>query len=498
MHSYMISLSQVCTALNLPAPSKELWFQNLCTDTRHLGPHDLFIAIPGKSFDSQAIVEKAISHQARCILTQDPSLQNLQNEECLILTVPDGNKAMRTLCPLFYPHLPTYSVAVTGTDGKTSVTHLWKQLWQFQGIPSAAIGTMGIHSSVPLQGCDYPEDLSTPPNPHLMKILSELKKVGIDHVAFEASSHALHQKRLHPLQIPVGVFTNFTRDHLDYHHTIENYWQAKISLFKNYITESAVLFNGLPHLESFAQLDKGLTLVYYGPKNQSRPDQHNVTYECLGIANQGASFGQNVAFHVGPYIWESFIPLIGEFQIANLTGALATFFLQGGDLQTIIPLLSQLTPIKGRMEYAGTYKGGHIYIDFAHTPDGLENALKTLRPYTKGKLGLAFGCGGQRDAGKRSLMGKVAAHQADWAIITDDNPRNEDPNSIRREILKGCPTGIEVPAREEAIRKGMDQLTEGDILLIAGKGHEAYQIIGCERKPFSDRDWVQKYIQNID
>jgi UDP-N-acetylmuramoyl-L-alanyl-D-glutamate--2,6-diaminopimelate ligase len=488
----MIALSEVCTILGLPTVSKELWFDELCTDTRQLEPHNLFIAIPGRSFDAPTIITKAIHKGARCILTQE---DHASHPDCLILTVPDARRAMEILCSLFYPTLPTYTMAVTGTDGKTSITHLWKQLWELQGVPSAAIGTMGVHSSVPTQTCDYPEDMSTPPNPHLMKILSDLKKVGVDHAAFEASSHALHQKRLAPLQIPMGIFTNFTRDHLDYHGTLEAYWQAKISLFQEYITESAVLFNGLPHLDSFPKLNKNIDFLYYGPKSQKIDNHHNATYQCLTIETRQSALGQNVSFHIGPYIWESFIPLIGEFQIANLTGALAAFFIQGGDLQAIIPLLPKLVPIKGRMDYAGTYNGGHIYVDFAHTPDGLENALKTLRPYTSGKMGVVFGCGGQRDVGKRPLMGKIAYEHADWVMITDDNPRNEDPQTIRTSILKECPTGIEVFPRERAIKEAMDLLSPGDILLIAGKGHETVQIIGSERIPFCDVTWIHTYIQ---
>lgn len=482
----MVLFADIVQALKIPPQDRPLAFDHLCHDTRWLGPDDLFIVLPGSNFSAEDLIGKAFRAGAKAVVA------DISFEDSRLIKVPDVKKALQSLIPLFYPRSPYHRLAVTGTDGKTSTTHLWQQLWALIGVSSAAMGTMGISSSIELS-CPFP-DLTTPSYLTFCRIFDELAARDIQHVSFEASSHALDQGRLDSLSAPIGIFTSFSQDHLDYHKTLEQYWQAKCHLFTRHISQTALLFNGLHRHEDLAQLCHHLSVMYYGPKAKAVPYAMNATYEILPSSS---IHGHQVNFHIGPHLWESWIPLVGEFQIANLLAALCAFYLQNGSLESLIPLLGELKPIRGRMDYRGHYNGGDIYIDFAHTPEGLVNVLKALRPYTRGKLGLIMGCGGQRDQTKRSLMGHIAHTYADWVIITDDNPRYEDPEAIRKDILGSCPKGQEIFPREKAILWGMKALEPGDVLLIAGKGHEEVQIIGNERKKFSDHTWVEELLQSF-
>jgi UDP-N-acetylmuramoyl-L-alanyl-D-glutamate--2,6-diaminopimelate ligase len=290
------------------------------------------------------------------------------------------------------------------------------------------------------------------------------------------------------------MFTNFSQDHLDYHSTLYAYWRAKWTLFTDYMVTHApcyaLIHNSIPiSLADQERIAPNVSVIRYGHYSQSIPGAHNATYRIVDTSAQG----QMVEFHVMDQTWLSWVPLLGVFQISNVLGALIAFACSGGNLATVIPALSHLKPLLGRMEYICTYNGAHIYVDYAHTPQGLTLALQALRPCTKGKLGVVFGCGGDRDGSKRPLMGNVAAMYSDWAIVTDDNPRSEDPAMIRQHVLVGCPRAQSISPRQEALRQAMACLEPGDCLLIAGKGHETTQIIGSHVLPYSDQECVRRY-----
>lgn len=487
----MVCIEKLLQALNLSANISNLSFTNLCHHTRQLGPNsylsDLFIAIPGKNYSSKDLVQKALEYNPKAIITDDNS-SCYDQINCPVIVVPNVRDAVKILCPIFYPILPDHIVAITGTNGKTSVACLLHQLWQLEGTPNAIVGTLGVISSPSLPNTFSYDSLTTPEAITLYDILNECVQQKINHVAFEASSIAVDQDRIAPLKAHLGIFTNFAEDHLDYHRNLDNYLKAKKRLFTDYVSEQALFFHEVLDADILGYTSKNLKTFCYGLENSNFLGCF--TYKILS-QQEG---GQFVRFTFGEKQWNSFIPLIGEFQIRNLLAALCAFYLRGGDLDCIIPNLLKLGPIKGRLEYVGRYNDSNIYIDYAHTAEALKQALISLRPYTKGKLVVVFGCGGQRDQNKRQIMGAIANQYADFVIVTDDNPRNEDPASIRKSILSNCPKGIEIARRETAISVGMKNLCAGDILLIAGKGHETTQTVGTESVFFSDHVWVHSYL----
>lgn len=480
-----VSLNDILSALALPLSSKEVFFTGLCQDTQLCQPQELLVVRKGENFSTEDILQKAAFSAVKYLVTDHPSFPEIPG--ITFLRVPNLFKALAPLYALFYPDLPRHIVGVTGTDGKTSVNHCLIQLWERVQLNYCTIGTLGVSAHPELSKSFSFPGTTTPCADIFYQIMSECVRQSIDHVVFENSSHALFQGRVLPLQLSTAIFTNFSQDHLDYHKTMTSYWQAKCLLLKEYGCVHAVLFNQLPY-DALIPLckEKGITPLFFGPHSERIEGQLNATYQILGQE----PLGQRVKFSLLGFEFESVIPLIGEFQIQNLLAALCAFSLEGGDIGGIIPQLETIKPILGRMEYVGSFNGAAIYVDYAHTPDALEKALLSLRPYVQGKLGVVFGCGGDRDKVKRPLMGKVAGKLSDWAIITDDNPRSEDPDTIRAEIKKGCAQLVEVACREQAITQAMAQLRPGDILLVAGKGHETTQIIGNKTLAFSDQSVI--------
>lgn len=484
----MVLLDQIVDILKLPKASSSLSFQELCQDTKRLGPDDLFVVLPGETFSSSSLIQQALACGAKAILTDDPFLPD--SSPVPLITVPCVWEALEKIHPLFYPQLPRHRVGVTGTNGKSSVVGLLHQLWTLAGIPNASIGTLGLSTSPQLISSFVLEERTTLSGLLLSQIFRACAKQNIQNVAFEVSSHALAQNRIRPLTVEMGIFTSFSQDHLDFHQTLHHYWEAKCRLFTQYTQRYALLFNRLPYQHLLEPLCNGLEVLYFGAEAGKVSDGRNATYHIL----RQQDLGQLVRFSIEGYQWESFIPLLGGFQMGNLLVALCAFHLLGGSLPTLVPYLSQVVSIRGRMEYVGSCSGAPVYVDYAHTPEALEQALLALKPYVRGKLGLVFGCGGQRDKAKREAMGLIAQRYGDWVIVTDDNPRKEDPAQIRKAILSACTKGVEIVPREKAIFQALKALGPGDIALIAGKGHECVQILGDEVRPFSDHEWIREYL----
>ena len=441
----------------------------LTEDSRKVAPGTLFAAFQGTKSDGAAFIPKALAQGAAAILCD----REVETGGVPLIVAPNPREAFGRIAAKFYAPLPSTIAAVTGTNGKTSTAHFTRQLWHLMGHRSASIGTVGI---VAEEKTISDTSMTTPDTVTLYQTLHDLKKQGIDHVALEASSHGLTQSRLAGLDITAAGFTNLTRDHLDYHGTMEAYFEAKALLF--HLTQKAAAINAdiaeYPALKKLVQ-ERRLELIDFG-KNATSLKVQEIKPTAHGLSIMLA--GQQPLS----------LPLLGLFQAENILCAIGLIMGCGAKLGDILPHLARLTPVPGRMEKAGDKNGAPIIVDYAHTPDALEKLLEAARPHAQGKIILVFGCGGNRDKGKRPLMGAVAARLADKIIVTDDNPRLEDATTIRQEILAACPAATEIADRAGAIREAIAQAQAGDIVVIAGKGHETYQIIGETKHHFSDRE----------
>jgi UDP-N-acetylmuramoyl-L-alanyl-D-glutamate--2,6-diaminopimelate ligase len=447
----------------------------LTADSRAVGPGMLFAALPGARADGRAFIDPAIAAGAAAVLA-DPSLAGRALPVPLVLD-PDPRRRLALMAARFYGAQPEMVVAVTGTNGKTSVASFTRQLWQRQGLAAASLGTLGLEA----EGASDDAGLTTPDPVRLQALLAELAARGIQHLALEASSHGLDQRRLDGVRFRAAAFTNLSRDHLDYHASPAAYFAAKRRLFAELLPEggSAVLNADAPEYQDLAALcrGRGIDVLDFG-RTASR----------LRLLTQTAhADGQTLALAVEGEVHEVDTPLLGAFQAANLLAALGLVVAAGGDAAAGVADLGSVRGARGRLERVGTHPAGApIFVDYAHTPDALAAVLGALRPHTRGRLAVVFGAGGDRDPGKRPLMGEAAAAHADVVIVTDDNPRSEDPALIRRAILAACPAAQEIGDRALAIRTAIERLAAGDVLVIAGKGHESGQIVGERRLPFDD------------
>lgn len=461
-----------------PATGTDPEIAGLTADSRAVKRGYLFAALPGAKADGAAFVGDAAAKGAVAVLGGEALRARPEN----ILKIIDTNPRQRLaqMAARFYQRQPKTIVAVTGTNGKTSVASFVRQIWTVLGLKAASFGTVGVIAPSGTKALN----LTTPDPVEIHRLLAELASEGVDHVAFEASSIGLQQHRTDGVVMQAAGFTNLTRDHLDYHGTFEAYEQAKLRLFAEVLPPgaAAVVNADSPSREAFARVAAArrqrLTLV------GEAADAH------LRIAERTPrADGQQLSI-----VWEGrrfdvALPLAGAFQASNAAVAAGLVLSLGADAPSVFAALAQLQGAPGRLEKIGAAASGvPVYVDYAHTPDALETVLQALRPHTAGRLWVVFGCGGDRDAGKRALMGAAAVAHADRVIVTDDNPRTEDAAAIRAAVLKGAPGAHEIGDRALAIETAVLSAEEGDVVVIAGKGHETGQIVGREVKHFNDAE----------
>jgi len=402
------------------------------------------------------------------------------------IQVENARRALALAAAKFNPRQPQTIAAVTGTSGKTSVAAFTRQIWNTLGFQSASIGTVGVVSP---KGERY-GSLTTPDPVDLYHTLDQLAGEGVTHLALEASSHGLDQRRLDGVRIAAGGFTNLSRDHLDYHPTIEAYLAAKLRLFEDLIVDGGTAVVGIDDCYAGRVVDaarkRRLKIMTVGEQGED--------IKLAGGSIEG--FAQVIDIAHGGRRYKVKLPLVGAFQASNALVAAGLVMATGGEAATVLPMLAKLQGALGRLDLAGTSRtGAPIFIDYAHTPDALLKARDALRPYVENRLVVVFGCGGDRDKGKRPEMGRVAAGKADLAIVTDDNPRSEDAAEIRRQVLAGASGATEIGDRATAIAEAVALLAKGDVLLVAGKGHETGQTIGTTIIPFSDHEAVAAALQ---
>jgi UDP-N-acetylmuramoyl-L-alanyl-D-glutamate--2,6-diaminopimelate ligase len=447
----------------------------IAADSRKVKPGDAFVAVPGTKADGFKFVPDAIAAGAAAIVAEQAPASPLPGAVAFV-RVADARRALALAAVKFLPRQPGIIAAVTGTSGKTSVAVFVRQIWAALGLDAASIGTIGVVSP---RGEIYGA-LTTPDPIELHRTLDRLAGDGVTHLAIEASSHGIDQRRLDGLRIAAGAFTNITRDHLDYHHTLEAYLAAKLRLFSTLIAPGAAAVIDVDHDHAAdvvaAAQTRGLEILTVGRSGRGIR-LHETAID--GLA-------QTISLEHGGRRHRLRLPLVGEFQVENALVAAGLAIATGAEAAAAFAALERLTGAKGRLELVGQKNGAPVFVDYAHKPDALAKALDALRPYAANRLVALFGAGGDRDRGKRPIMGGIAAAKADRVIITDDNPRSENPAHIRAEILAAAPGAVEIADRGEAIRRAVAVLEPGDVLLIAGKGHESGQIVGDRVLPFTD------------
>ena len=458
----------------------------LSCDSRAVKPGFLFAALKGSRVDGTNFIDDALSRGATALLMGTAGLDgpDARNVTVPVLAEPNPRRSYAHLAAQFYPGQPPSIAAVTGTNGKSSVVSFLRQIWNLNGRSAASLGTLGLESaseSVPLS-------LTTPDPAVIHGELARLSAAGIDSLAIEASSHGLDQYRIDGVNVTVAGFTNISRDHLDYHGTLEKYLSAKVRLFDEVMeAQSVAVLNR--DSSCYSQLiavcrERHHRVIGYG--SVVKEDTRN--FESISLIDvTPMPFGLHLTIGYGGQSEGVDVSLVGQFQAENLLCAIGLAMADGIPFHAAVESVSHIVGVRGRMELVGqSWSDASVYVDYAHTPEALENALGALRFHFGGRLHLVFGCGGERDEGKRMIMGRVAARFADHVIVTDDNPRGEDAGKIRADILGGCADAIDIADRAEAIAASIAQLDTGDVLLIAGKGHEARQILIDRTIEFDD------------
>jgi len=452
------------------------------SNSRAIAKGDVFFALPGSKVHGDAFCGEAVKRGCVAIVSDR---KVASNPDVAVIVVEDVRKVYANAAARMAGAQPSTVVGVTGTSGKTSVVSFIRQIWQACGLKGATIGTLGVTTEEGQIG----GALTTPDPLLLHKSMAALKDGKYDHVAIEASSHGLDQRRLDGISFNAVGFTNLSRDHLDYHVDMDEYRDAKLRLFRELLVDSGIAVVNTDDPEHmpfmFAALDRGATLLTVGTEG--------AFFEISSVTSEG--FGQRVIGRMVGEPVDFLLPLVGRFQVDNAVMALSLATQTGADPEEAVEALNHVKGAKGRLEFVGEQNGGAVFVDYAHKPAALEMALEALRPFTKGKLIVVFGCGGDRDKGKRPIMGEIAARLADKVIVTDDNPRSEGAATIRKEILSAAPGAMEIGDRGKAIQTAMLELAEGDVLLIAGKGHEDSQIVGEQVLAFSDHDVVEAALQ---
>ncbi len=450
--------------------------KGLSADTRDIKSGYLFAALKGTRFNGRDFIDQAIMNGATHILAEKGT--NVSGAQLIESDNPRRDFAL--LVSSFYGAQPDNIVAVTGTNGKTSVADFIRQIFEMLDLKSASLGTLGLVSKH-AKGYNV---MTTPDPVQLHSLLSDLRSVGVDHLAMEASSHGLDQYRLDGVQIKVAAFTNLSQDHLDYHGDMETYFKAKERLFADILPEGGIAVVNID--DEWGQKINTPNAITYG---------QNKNAALRLISQKPSSTGQDIQIQYGDDVHNIHLPLIGLFQAYNALCAAACCIGLGLNKNDVFSCLTKLKGVKGRVELASSIQDRAAYIDYAHTPDALEKVLTALRPHVSGRLICVFGAGGDRDKSKRPQMGRVVCEHADIAIITDDNPRTEDPDKIRNEIFSACSSAENIGGRGEAITHAVSILNAGDVLLVAGKGHEQGQTIGTTTHPFDDLTETQKAME---
>ncbi len=482
-----MSLSKVFKLNELIAPELcgefgDVEIKGLSSDSRKTKSGDLFFALKGVTTDGAKFAQMAAANGAAAIVCES----EIGDVGIPAIKTDDARELLFRAANAFYSKQPETIIAITGTNGKSSTVDFLRQIWDFCGHSAASLGTLGAITKDGTVNLGF----TTPDPIALHANLENLAEKGITHVAMESSSHALMQKRMHGAKLKAGAFSNLTQDHLDYHETMENYRDAKMILFNTLLPKGApAVVNAdaefAPDFEKCA-IESGLDLKLVGWRGTYLKIQE--------LWPKPASQRIDYRFDNKTYTVE--IPLIGEFQALNATMAAGLALSLGEKPETVFAAMNTLSPVKGRMEHLGhTASGAHIFVDYAHTPDGLDVLLRAIRPHAPGKIILVFGCGGDRDKTKRPKMGAIGAKYADIVIVTDDNPRSENPPTIRAEILEAVPNGQEIGDRKTAIETAIAMAQNGDAVIIAGKGHETGQIVGDKILPFSDQETAWDYIK---
>ena len=465
----------------MDSQASALEISGIVMDSRAVKSGDLFFALSGSKTDGARFIDAAISAGAVAISGDHPP----PGERAVpFVAVQNPRRALALAAAKFFPRQPSTIAAVTGTSGKTSVAAFARQIWLRLGHSSASIGTIGLVSPKrTIYG-----SLTTPDPVALHRQLDEIAQEGVSHLALEASSHGLDQFRLDGVRIAAGGFTNLSRDHMDYHPDVAHYLAAKLRLFRDLVPPGGAAVISADHEHSPVVIDaarerKLLTMTVGHNGDGAGEGIRLASAEIDGLAQKLSLEHRDRKYSVR-------LPLVGEFQVENALVAAGLAIGTGSEAKAVFAALEHLEGAKGRLERVGEHNGASIFVDYAHKPDALAKALQALRPYAKRKLVVVFGAGGDRDAGKRPLMGVIASENADSVIVTDDNPRSEKPEAIRAAILAEAKGAREIGDRAEAIRTAIAGLQSGDALLIAGKGHETGQIVGDKVLPFSDHEAV--------
>lgn len=489
------SLGLMALAFEGPAPDGATPIGKLAVDSRAVKPGDLFVAIPGTELDGAEFAQYAVRQGASAVLATASGIETARKDlgdlRVPFFVTETPRAELSRLAANYYSRQPETIVAVTGTNGKTSTAHFLRQIWAQNGLSAAAFGTTGVEG----EGFEEPLAHTTPEPITLHALLARLAEKGCTHAAMEASSHGLAQHRLDGVKLAAAGFTNISRDHMEYHPTHEDYVAAKLRLFDSVLpVDGTMVINAMdaetPRLEAVHEA-RGTTMIKVGTGGEAD----------LRVSDQVfRGDGQDVTFTWEGAPYRVSLNLVGAFQAENVAISAGLAIATGLGPDQVFGALAHLTGVKGRMELVARRRNGAaIYVDYSHTPDALVTAIAALRPHCTGRLIVVFGAGGDRDPGKRPMMGQAVAEGADHGIITDDNPRSEDPALIRAAVKATCPEGEEISDRAEAILAGVDALkAPGDCLLIAGKGHEQGQIVGAEILPFDDGNQARAAVAVLD
>jgi UDP-N-acetylmuramoyl-L-alanyl-D-glutamate--2,6-diaminopimelate ligase len=469
---------------------KDLDITGLTADSRAVQPGYLFAALPGTKMDGRSYIGEAVKRGASAVLAPPgtelgPARADSDGNVVRLITDSNPRRRFALMAARFFNAQPDTVAAVTGTNGKTSTAHFTQQLWTHLGLKAGYMGTLGAYAP----GVHIDGSLTTPDPVRLHSLLADMAKHGTTHVAMEASSHGLHQFRVDGVKIAIGGFTTFTRDHLDYHGSMAAYLAAKLRLFSDVMLAGgiAVLNADTPEFNAFESACRlrGHRVISYGKQGEALR-LAAVTIEGDAQVLDLIALGKSYRVR---------LPLAGSFQVGNALCALGFVLAAGADPTSAVAALECLNGVPGRMQRVGFHKSGApVYVDYAHTPDALETALLALRPHATRRLAVVFGCGGDRDRGKRRMMGEIAQRLADDVYVTDDNPRTEEAAAIRAEVMQGCPNATNIGDRSQAIATGIGALQAGDALLLAGKGHETGQIVGTTVIPFSDIEEARRVL----